>query len=181
MRLTVPRGAQGAWLTVGRSAAGAVLVTVAVSACTASGASPSTFTPTPQTGGAGSQASAPGGHSSSPGDTSPAASATSSGGVSASGSPHASASASPGVTTILPSPTRSSAPAYPTAAPETGGGGTAGLQDASVFGIGGIAVLAGFGSLAYRRRLARKFRTDDAGDAGDAAPRNPADRDPANR
>jgi hypothetical protein len=72
-------------------------------------------------------------------------------------------------------PAHASATAYPTAAPETGGGGTAGLQDGVLFGVGGAAVLAGLGSLAYRRRLARKFRPSDP------APRDPADRDPANR
>jgi hypothetical protein len=35
-------------------------------------------------------------------------------------------------------------------APVTGGGGTAGLQDAVLFGIGGAAVLVGAGSIAYR-------------------------------
>ena len=83
--------------------------------------------------------------------------------ASASGSPRASAPA-PGRrrrrTTRAARP--SAAPAhstipYPTAAPETGGGGTAGLQDGLLFGIGGAAVLAGIGFLAYRRRLARKF------------------------
>jgi LPXTG-motif cell wall-anchored protein len=42
-----------------------------------------------------------------------------------------------------------------TAAPATGGGGTAGTEDAPLFIIGGVAVLAGAGSLAYRRRAAR--------------------------
>ena len=43
----------------------------------------------------------------------------------------------------------------PAGAPATGGGGTAGLQDGVLFGLGGAAMLAGFGSLAYRRRLTR--------------------------
>ena len=50
---------------------------------------------------------------------------------------------------------------YPVGAPQTGGGGTAGLQDVSLFGIGGAAILAGIGTLAYRRRLSRKRRADD--------------------
>jgi hypothetical protein len=66
-------------------------------------------------------------------------------------------------------------PAFPTAAPETGGGGTAGLQDGLLFGVGGATVLIGLGTLAYRRRLARKFGTDET------APRDRAPRDPANR
>jgi hypothetical protein len=43
----------------------------------------------------------------------------------------------------------------PTAAPITGGGGTAGLQDGILFGLGAAAILAGAGSLAYRRWLNR--------------------------
>jgi hypothetical protein len=58
-------------------------------------------------------------------------------------SPTASATSSP------------SASAYPTAAPSTGGGGTAGVQDVLLFGLGGGAILAGAGSIAYRRKLTR--------------------------
>jgi hypothetical protein len=47
---------------------------------------------------------------------------------------------------------------YPVGSPQTGGGGTAGLQDVTLFGFGGAAILAGLSSLAYRRRLARKRR-----------------------
>jgi hypothetical protein len=65
---------------------------------------------------------------------------------------------------------------YP-AAPETGGGGTAGLQDGMLFGIGGAAVLAGLGSLAYRRRVTRKL----AAGRKTAAARNPAPPDPIDR
>jgi hypothetical protein len=61
--------------------------------------------------------------------------------------PHASHAATP-----VPSAT------FFPGAPETGGGGTAGLQDGLLFGIGGAAVLAGLGSLVLRRRLARKHR-----------------------
>jgi len=71
--------------------------------------------------------------------------------------------------------TAPAAPAFPSAAPETGGGGTAGLQDGLVFGIGGGAVLLGLGSLAYRRRLARKYGTKRP------SPRNADDREPADR
>jgi hypothetical protein len=69
-------------------------------------------------------------------------------------------------------------PQYPTAAPETGGGGTAGLQDGLLFGLGGASVLAGLGFLALRRRLSRRFADDGQ------APRHPVDRDhrdPADR
>jgi hypothetical protein len=43
----------------------------------------------------------------------------------------------------------------PTGAPATGGGGTAGIQDGLLFGLGGAALLAGAGSIAYRRRVIR--------------------------
>jgi hypothetical protein len=75
----------------------------------------------------------------------------------------------------------------PTAAPETGGGGTAGLQDGVLFGAGGMAVLFGFGTLAYRRRLSRKFAPDPRDRAsadpapGDQAFRDPSPKDPASR
>jgi hypothetical protein len=52
--------------------------------------------------------------------------------------------------------TTPSASPFPSAAPVTGGGGTAGFQDASLLGLGVAALLAGAGSLAYRRRLTRK-------------------------
>jgi hypothetical protein len=46
-------------------------------------------------------------------------------------------------------------PTPPSGAPRTGDGGTAGLQDIGLFGLGGAALLAGAGSLAYRRRAMR--------------------------
>ncbi|MBV9451463.1 MAG: LPXTG cell wall anchor domain-containing protein [Streptosporangiaceae bacterium] len=51
--------------------------------------------------------------------------------------------------------TVTTAPAV-TAPPATGGGGTAGLQDGSLFALGGVAILAAAGSLGYRRKLTRK-------------------------
>ncbi len=63
------------------------------------------------------------------------------------------ATVSPTVTaSASPSPSASS---YPTAAPPTGGGGTAGVQDVLLFGLGGAAIVAGAGSIAYRRKLTR--------------------------
>jgi hypothetical protein len=43
-------------------------------------------------------------------------------------------------------------------APATGGGGTAGLQDLTLFALGGAALLAGAGSLVYRRKVIRNRR-----------------------
>ena len=71
MRLTPPVAAQGAWLIAGRSAAGAVLLALTVSACTGGGSSvPTIFTPTaPGTGhssstGAGTRTPSPTGQAS---------------------------------------------------------------------------------------------------------------------
>lgn len=176
LRLSTPGAARGAWLTAGRAAAGAFLVAVAVTACNSGGGLPSTYTPTPQTG-VSSQGSQPGARTSSS-TSSTAAPTLGRVGGSASGSAHASGSQTPtpGVTTERVSAPATHTPAtYPTAAPQTGGGGTAGLQDGLLFGIGGAAILAGLGSLAYRRRLARQFR------ANRSAPRDQERRDPANR
>jgi hypothetical protein len=52
----------------------------------------------------------------------------------------------------VPSP---SASPYPTVAPATGGGGTAGFQHGLLFGLGVAAILAGAGSVIYRRRIAK--------------------------
>ena len=49
--------------------------------------------------------------------------------------------------------TTPSASPIPSAPPATGGGGTAGFQNALLLGLGVAALLAGAGSLAYRRRL----------------------------
>lgn len=54
--------------------------------------------------------------------------------------------------TTTPTPTSS----IQTAAPATGGGGTAGLEDVPLFVFGGAAVLVGAGSLAYRKKIIRK-------------------------
>ena len=194
MHLTKPSAAPGAWLIAGRSAAGAVLIVIAVSACTGGGGSgssvPSIFTPTAPTSGHASVSSSrtpsPAGGASSTGkagaSTSPTAhpsSADSHASASASSKPRATTAPSSAPATHATAPvthaTAPVAPLYPTAAPETGGGGAAGLQDGLLFGLGGLAVFAGLGSLAYRRRLARKFG------AGQRTPQTPADREPADR
>jgi hypothetical protein len=55
--------------------------------------------------------------------------------------------------TVAPTaPATVPATTVPTAPPATGGGGTAGLQDAVLFGIGGAALLVGSGSIVYRLR-----------------------------
>jgi LPXTG-motif cell wall-anchored protein len=52
------------------------------------------------------------------------------------------------MSTVSPSP-------FPTAAPATGGGGTAGVQDGWLFVFGGAAILAGAGSFVYRKKAMR--------------------------
>jgi len=82
---------------------------------------------------------------------------TASGSVSTSTTESPSATESPSPS---PSPSYSPSPSpyyspYPTAAPVTGGGGTAGFQDAGLAVLGGAAIAAGLGSIAYRRRITR--------------------------
>jgi hypothetical protein len=204
MRLTPFVSAQGAWLIAGRSTVGAVLLALTVSACTGTGSPvPSISGPTPQTsglsssppgtrtpslgGGSGPTSSHPATHSSAASSASahassshaPTSSSTSAN-VGSSAAPQGGhASVTPTSTpTPTPSPMQTSvqaSPVYPTAAPETGGGGTAGLQDGLLFGVGGAAVLAGLGALGYRRRLSRKFGVGRRA-ADDQAPRDPANR-----
>jgi len=118
----------------------AVLVSVAVSAC--SGSTPSagpSFTP--------------GGGTPTPTGT---ATPTSTSTPTTSASPDQSATPTPTQSSLPPSPTPSSSPSpFPTVAPATGGGGTAGFQDGLLLAVGAAAILAGAGSLAYRRRLLR--------------------------
>jgi hypothetical protein len=57
---------------------------------------------------------------------------------------------------VSPSPSPSPSAVAPIGAPSTGGGGTAGLQHVTLFGLGALAVLAGLASLIYRRRALRR-------------------------
>jgi hypothetical protein len=59
--------------------------------------------------------------------------------------------------TATPTPTITrTVTAYPTAAPVTGGGGTAGFQGGLLLVVGIAAILAGAVGIAYRRRLRRR-------------------------
>jgi hypothetical protein len=78
------------------------------------------------------------------------ATATATGSAKPTASATARASASPSAS-AAPSPTASSP--YPTSAPVTGGGGTAGFQDSGLLAVGIACVAAGAGALAWRRRL----------------------------
>ena len=119
-----------------------VLACVALSACTSSSTPPAVFTP------------AVTGSSSVSVSPSPSASASASASPSASPSPSDSSSPSP-EPSASPSPSPVVTTPFPTVAPVTGGGGTAGFQDAGLAVLGGLAIAAGLGSIAYRRRMTR--------------------------
>lgn len=162
VRITVPTATGSAKLTVVSCATLTVLALATVSACTNSPSStaPAIFTPsstsTHLNTGTPTGSPAPGAsRSAKPPATSTGRPATSTGRPTATATSPA-RGATPtaaGPTTHAPAPSASS---YPTGAPATGGGGTAGLQDGALFGLGAAAMLAGLGSLAYRRRLTRR-------------------------
>jgi hypothetical protein len=129
-----------------------VLACVALSACTGGG-SPSA-SETLFTGSASGSASSTATASSTASSTA-SASSSASASASASASTSPSASVSPSATpSASPSPSPSYSP-YPTGAPITGGGGTAGFQDGGFAVLGGAAIVAGLGSIIYRRRITR--------------------------
>jgi hypothetical protein len=134
VRTTIAGTGHSARLAIIRLGTMTVLASAAVSACSGSSppsAGPSSFSP------GGTLSPTPGG------------SATDQGTATDSTSPSPSESAA-----VTPSPSPSPSPSpIPVAAPATGGGGTAGFQDAPLLILGGMAVLAGAGSLAYRRRI----------------------------
>ena len=121
-----------------------LLAPVAVSACSGSSSTPNvpTFTPSVTISGT---VTAP-----ASGGTTPASGATATTTASATVTPIAT------VTETVTAPATSSTSYVPTAAPVTGGGGTAGLQDGLLFLLGTAAILAGAGSIVYRRWLTRR-------------------------
>jgi hypothetical protein len=169
MKVRITQGtAASAKLTAVSCVTLAVLVSAAVSACTPSGGSTVPNIPSSAISSALHSVTA----KASPtlahvGTTSPAASHTGTSSPAASHTATSSPTATPHRTvassTHSATPTRSatarpthtSSPRIPAGAPATGGGGTAGLQDGFLFGIGGVAILAGVGALGYRRRLTR--------------------------
>ena len=144
VRITA-RPASSPRLAVLGCAALMVLVAVAVSACTGSPSStvPSIFSPSGSGASGGTHATTPDTNATTPEThaTTPTTHTT---------------TPTPAVTTVSPSPVPTTTYYYPTGAPATGGGGTAGLQDGLVFVLGGAAIAAGLGSLAYRRKYSRR-------------------------
>jgi len=155
VRMTLAGTSLGARLTALCWGALTLLAPLAVSACT-SGASSTPTVPTfsatvtgPATGSSvpASSATSPGsGSTTSPGS----GSTTSPGSATTTPAPHTATATA--TVTVTPTPTSSR---IPSAAPVTGGGGTAGLQDGLLFGVGVAAILLGAGSIVYRRRLTR--------------------------
>src|ERR1700759_260068 len=127
VRITSARPASSPRLAVLGCATLMVLIAAAVSACTGSPSSsvPAIFSPSSSSGTATSTASA-GTHPT----TTPAPHSTTTPGT------HAT-TPTPAHTTVSPSPVPTTTYYYPTGAPATGGGGTAGLQDGLVFVLGG--------------------------------------------
>src|SRR5690349_13821686 len=121
----------------------AAFVSLSVSACTGGGppsSAPISFSP-----GGTPPATPTASASNTAGTATPSASAI---------TPSASASATAPSASASPSPSPSASP-IPAVAPATGGGGTAGFRDVLLFSLGVLAVLAGAGSIVYRRKVMR--------------------------
>ena len=146
VRITSARPASSPRLAVLSCATLMVIVAATVSACTGSPSSsvPAIFSPSGSTTA-----------SSSASGTATASADASASHPTTTPSTHATTPTST-ATTVSPSPAPTTTYYYPTGAPATGGGGTAGLQDGLVFVLGGAAIAAGLGSLAYRRKFTRR-------------------------
>jgi len=147
-RISIPGMAAGARLSVLSCAALMVLVTATVSACTSGPSSslPAIFSASGTATHSGTAAASANAHAS--------GTATATSTKKATTTPTATSSGIVYPTTQAPTPTPTTY--YPTSAPQTGGGGTAGLQNGLAIGLGGTAILAGLGSLGYRKRLRRR-------------------------
>jgi hypothetical protein len=154
--ITFARPASRPRLAVLSCAALMVILSVTLAACTGTSSSsvPAIFSPS----GSSTASSSASGTAGSGASASHSASAHASGSTTkATTSPNTSATTpSPATTTVSPSPAPTTTYYYPTGAPATGGGGTAGLQNGLVIVLGGAAIAAGLGSLAYRRKFTRR-------------------------
>jgi hypothetical protein len=141
VRVTIAGTSFGARLTALCWGALTLLAPMAVSACSGSSSTPiPTISPTVTSTVTGSPTA------SETSTTTPAS------GTTATTVPGAQTATATATATITVPP---SASKIPSAAPVTGGGGTAGLQDGLLFALGAAAILAGAGSIIYRRRLTR--------------------------
>ena len=144
VRTTIAGAAFRAKLTALCWGALTLVAPVAISACSGSTSTPTVPTFSPSVTVSGTVTAPPsGGNSASSGVSASSTDTT------ASGTP------TPTVTRTVTAPATSSTSEVPTAAPVTGGGGTAGFQDTLLLGLGAAAILAGIGSIVYRRRLSR--------------------------
>jgi len=157
VRTTIAGTARSVRLTAIGWGASAIIASVVISGCTSgsSTTTPAIFTPSVTVSGSASvtiTASGSAGVSPSSGDSpSPAVTTTT---ATTTPTPTRTTTATD---TATPTPTVTrTVTAYPTAAPVTGGGGTAGFQGALLLIVGIAAILAGAGGIAYRRRLRRR-------------------------
>ena len=153
LRSTTAGTALGARLTAVCWGALTLLVPVAVSACSSNSSSTPTvptFTPSVSTSSATTAPASAGSTLADGSTTSPGTPRV----TTSSPAPHTATATATATVTITPGAT-ASASKIPSAAPVTGGGGTAGLQDGMLFGVGAAAIVAGAGSIVYRRRLTR--------------------------
>jgi hypothetical protein len=140
VRMTIAGTGLSAMLTVIGCGTMAILASASISACTGRtgpvSAGSSSFSPSES--------------------TSPASPGSPSGAAAGSASPKTgseSPATSSGSTSASPAQAAGGNTNQPSVAPNAGGGGTSGLQDPLLFALGGAAVLAGAGSIAYRRKV----------------------------
>jgi hypothetical protein len=140
--------ALGARLTAICWGALVLLALATVSACSG-GSSSTPNVPSPPT-----SVTSPGTAPASDGNT-PSSGTTTSGTPGVTSSTPAPTQATPTVTETVTAPATATTTVIPNTAPVTGGGGTAGLQDGLLFALGAALILAGVGSIVYRRRLTK--------------------------
>ena len=166
VRINMPGTAASARLTAVSCATLAVLVSATVSACTSSSGPTAPDIPSPSVSSTAAQSATakasptlahigttpPAHHT---GKSSPTATPRHTGKSSPAPTHSAAPTDSAAPTHSAVTPTHTPTHGIPAGAPATGGGGTAGLQDGVLFGIGGAAIVAGLGALGFRRRLTR--------------------------
>jgi len=150
VRTAIARTRSGSRLAA--AGCGALIVLAVTTACSGPGGTAASGSVSATASGGLPTALAPGSRTSAA--TSASASATAPASAPASASPPTLPATEPTTAPVIGSPSPSPSP-VPVGAPSTGGGGTAGVQDILLFGLGGAALLAGAGSLAYRRRVMR--------------------------